>query len=241
MGIYSCVERYNRVANEWELVPCVMTVDRSCFGCCFLDGEIYAVGGYGPLCLNRWVRAPASLEHIGYSRCVSRAFFFVITGRNEVVAKVMFLLVSVILSTKGGVCLSACWDTTPPEQTPPQSRCPPGADTPQEQTPPGKQTPPPPGADTPPGADPPLGADTPLEQTNPWSRHLPGSRHLPRKADSSIRSMSGRYASYWNAFLLFLNFVCNTPRFLANIALILILKMQICKHTLFTIISAQSL
>ena len=74
-GIFSCVERYNRLANEWELVPGVMTVDRSCFGCCFLDGEIYAVGGYGPLCLNRWVRAPASLEHIGYSRCVSRAVY----------------------------------------------------------------------------------------------------------------------------------------------------------------------
>ena len=42
---------------------------------------------------------------------------------------------------RGGVCLSACWDTTTPqsrppweqtprEQTPPQSRHPPGADTP---------------------------------------------------------------------------------------------------------------
>ena len=63
----------------------------------------------------------------------------------------------------GGVCLSACWDTTPPkagplvadtpqeqtppksrhpqEQTPPRSRHPLGADTPQEQTPPRKQTP----------------------------------------------------------------------------------------------------
>ena len=36
----------------------------------------------------------------------------------------------------------------------------------------------------------PPGADTP-----------PGSRHLPREADSSIRSTSGRYPSYWNAFL----------------------------------------
>ena len=56
---------------------------------------------------------------------------------------------------RGGFCLSARWDTTPPH----------------------------PGADTPPGPDPP-GADT------------------PREADSSIRSTSGRYASYWNAFLL---------------------------------------
>ena len=58
-----------------------------------------------------------------------------ITGRNEVVAKVIFLHLFVILFT-GGVCLSAYWDTTPPpskplprpdppEQTPPRSRHPP--------------------------------------------------------------------------------------------------------------------
>ena len=46
----------------------------------------------------------------------------------------------------------------------------------------------PPGAD-PPGSRPPPGADTPL------------GVDTPREADSSIRSMSGRYASYWNAFL----------------------------------------
>ena len=62
----------------------------------------------------------------------------------------MFLLVSVILST-GGVCLSACWDTTPPqEQTTPPGADLPGSDTPREQTPPQdqiphwEQTPPPP-------------------------------------------------------------------------------------------------
>ena len=43
--------------------------------------------------------------------------------------KVMFLHLSVILST-GGVCLIACWDThTPPGQTPPPSRDPHWADT----------------------------------------------------------------------------------------------------------------
>ena len=41
----------------------------------------------------------------------------------------------------------------------------------------------------------PLGADK--EQTPPPSR-LPS----PREANSGIRSTSGRYASYWNAFLL---------------------------------------
>ena len=49
----------------------------------------------------------------------------------------------------------------------------------------------------------------------PWTRHPPGTRQtppgpgrppldgepLPWEADSSIRSTSGRYASYWNAFL----------------------------------------
>ena len=69
---------------------------------------------------------------------------------------------------RGGVCLSACWDTTPPpwsrhlpEQTPPRSR-------------------------------------HPLPQTPPPPR---------RDADSGIWSMSGRYASYWNAFLLTIHFL----------------------------------
>ena len=47
----------------------------------------------------------------------------------------------------------------------------------------------PPGSRHPPDQTPP-GADTPSEQTP------------PQEADSSIRSTSGRYASYWNAFLL---------------------------------------
>ena len=71
----------------------------------------------------------------------------------------MFSQACVILFTGGDVCLSACWDTTPPrsrhpwEQTPPWSRHPLRADTPSR-------------ADTPPRAD------TPLK-----SRHPPGSRH----------------------------------------------------------------
>ena len=101
-----------------------------------------------------------------------------ITVRNEV-AKVMFLQASVCPQGGGwGVCLSACWDTTPP-----------GADTP----PPGADTPPP-GADTPPEQTHPYPrADTPLpqsrhtptpEQTPPQSRHTPLSRHLPPGADT---------------------------------------------------------
>ena len=54
-------------------------------------------------------------------------------------------------------------------------------------------------------------ADTPgTRQTPPTGRTPPGpGRHPsgpgipPRGEDCSIRSMSGRYASYWNAFLYF--------------------------------------
>ena len=79
----------------------------------------------------------------------------------------MFSQACVILFTGGGVCLSACWDTTLPEQTPaPQSRHPPAADTPLGADTPLEQAPNPPGADTPLRADTPR-ADTPLEQTPP--------------------------------------------------------------------------
>ena len=76
------------------------------------------------------------------------------TGRNEVVAKVIFLHLSVILFT-GGVC--------------------------QGEPPPCQGEPP------------------PTRQTT----HPPRTRQIPpREEDCSIRSMSGLYASYWNAFLL---------------------------------------
>ena len=47
--------------------------------------------------------------------------------------------------------------------------------------------------DTPPGTDTPRGAETPR------SRHPPSPL---RSACSEIRATSGRYASYWNAYLL---------------------------------------
>ena len=127
-------------------------------------------------------------------------------------AKVMFLQASVILSTGG--CLPQCMlEYTTPEQTHPPEQTPPRADTPWEQTPPRsrhprEQTPPPPRADT-----------FPREQTPPH----------PREADSCIRSTSGRYASYWNAFLLtiflnlrhfarflLLNFILSTRQFFCS-------------------------
>ena len=112
----------------------------------------------------------------------------IFTGRNEVVAKVIFLHLFVILFTGGGVSASvhagippSRADTplgadTPWEQTPPLE-----ADTPPEQTPPrSRHIPPeqtPPGADTPQSRHP-LGTDTLLEQTPPWEQTPlpPGSR-----------------------------------------------------------------
>ena len=88
----------------------------------------------------------------------------IITGRNEVVAKVIFLHLSVILFT-GGSSLG---------RTPSARENPPGP----------ARHPPPPRADT-----------TPLAQTDP-----------PPEADFSLWSMSGRYASYWNAFLFVIEF-----------------------------------
>ena len=86
-----------------------------------------------------------------------------VTGRNEVVAKVMFLQVSVC--SQGGRVSASVHAGMP---------YPPGT----WQTPPGTwQTPPP-------------------DQADP-----PGSGRPPQEADSSIRSTSGRYASYLNAFL----------------------------------------
>ena len=121
-----------------------------------------------------------------YYCVLTKSFYWrwLITGRNEVVAKVIFLHLFVILFTWGVVVVVVSQKAL--RQTP-RSRYPPGPDPPPEQTPPGSRP--------------------------PQSRHPPGSRHpLPREqtpppgADSGIRSTSGRYASYWNAFLFH---ICN--------------------------------
>ena len=121
---------------------------------------------------------------------------------------------SVFLFTWGrGVCLPQCMlGYTPLEQTPPRSRHLPGADTPWEQTPPHwEQTPPP--------AQCMLG-----DMGNKWAVHILLECILVTAHNAwlwgvcmvaeacvgydKIRSMSGRYASYWNAFL----FVCVRAR-----------------------------
>ena len=64
----------------------------------------------------------------------------IVTGRNEVVAKVIFLHLLVILFTGGGSALVHA-GIPPPEQTPAGSKHPPGSRHPPEADPPGKQTP----------------------------------------------------------------------------------------------------
>ena len=105
-------------------------------------------------------------------------------------AKVMFLQLSVSHSVhKGGVCLSAWWDTHPQKQTPPGSRHPLGSRQPSgKQTPPQKQTA--------------LGSRHPSgKQTPPGGRHPPKVNTPLCSACWEIRATRGQYASYWNAYL----------------------------------------
>ena len=99
----------------------------------------------------------------------------IFTGHNKVVAKVMFLQVSVC--SQGGR-VSASVHAGMPD--PPQTR----------QTPPISQTPLGPGR-------------PPRDQPDPPPPRNQAEPPTPGEADSSIRSTSGRYASYWNAFLFF--------------------------------------
>ena len=141
------------------------------------------------------------------SSCILLSVTSVITGRNKVMAKVMFLLVSVILLTWGvsASVHAGIPHTTPPEQTPPREQTPP------EQTPPG--------------------ADTPRSR-HPQSRHPPGADTPPREADSGIRSMSGRYTSYWNAILLTIFF---KPRLLRPVETLYDLLMTCLRRNLRTV------
>ena len=122
-----------------------------------------------------------------------------ITGRNEVVAKVMFLHVSVIL-LMGGV--------SPGRENPGPGRLPQTRQTPLDQA-----DPPPPGPGRP---TTPRTRQTPTSPTPPTRQTPPGldpprpGRHPPG-SDTSIRLTSGRYASYWNTFL-FLQKLTNTTR-----------------------------
>ena len=94
----------------------------------------------------------------------------IFTGRNEVVAKVMFLQVCVCPQGGEGVCLSACWDAIPP---PGPGRPPPGT----------TETPPGPGRHPPgPGRHPP-GPGRPL----PWIRQTPQDQGDPPPPGSRLQ------------------------------------------------------
>ena len=107
--------------------------------------------------------------------------------------KIMFLDLSLILFTGG-------------------SGRPPWADTPLPGRPPWADTP----GQTPLGRHPlgrhPVEADTPQ-----GSRHPPREQTPPRSACWEIRATSGRYASYWNAYLF-----CNCTLFLGGCPLIIV-------------------
>ena len=120
----------------------------------------------------------------------------IITGRNEVVAKVMFLQVSVCPQGGEFVCLSACWDANPPrdQAAPPR----PGRSPRTRQTPPGPGRPPrdqgdpppdqadPPGPGRPPQADtppPPAGKQTPAYGLRAAGTHPTGMHSCSQKND----------------------------------------------------------
>ena len=93
-----------------------------------------------------------------------------IAGRNEVVAKVMFLQVCVC--PRGGVCLSACWDAIPP-----------GWRTPWVEKPPlGPGRPPTPHPQPPDG-------ESPRDQADPPDGELPQMENPPRdQADPQMEN-----------------------------------------------------
>ena len=82
---------------------------------------------------------------------------------------------------RGGVCLSACWDTHPPGRYIPLGRYPPSRYTPSAQ------------------------AGTPCRQVHPPGRHTPRQVHPRRQLHPHHDGhCSRRYASYWNAYLYFI-------------------------------------
>ena len=91
----------------------------------------------------------------------------IVTGRNEVVAKVIFLHLLVILFTGGGSALVHAG-------IPPRSRPPLGANTPL-------------GADTPPEADPPPGKQTPAYGLRAAGTHPTGMHSCILNCENSTK------------------------------------------------------
>ena len=137
--------------------------------------------------------------------------FNIFTGRNEVLAKVMSLHLSVILLTGGGLPgpQGGVPDQEPPSEQagpPEQAGAPLGLGRyPQtRQEPPGPGRKPPEAGRNPPRPDPPRTRPPSPRPDPPGPNPPPPLRDQtprPGTADSGIRSTFGRYASYWNAFV----------------------------------------
>ena len=121
-----------------------------------------------------------------------------ITGQNEVLAKVIFLHLSVILFT-GGVWQGDLPPQLDGEPSPPQLEEPPRLEGEPLQLD-GEPTPPQLEGEPPGWMENPLRLDG--EPTPPGWKENP-----PREADPGIRSTIGRYASYWNAFLYYVMYL----------------------------------
>ena len=185
-------------------VPCKDNLD------CFTGNSTICVSGF---CQESFCRSRAQCVHgqacseSGKCTCKKSSY-----RSQRSWGKVIFSQASVILFT-GGVCLSACWDTTPGTRHPPWhqaslDQAPPWDQAPQDQAPPWDQAPP--------QTRHPPGPGTSWDQAPPWTRHPlgpvspppPGSGTPPTwcRACWEIRSTRGQYTSYLNAILSVLSF-----------------------------------
>ena len=149
---------------------------------------------------------------------VSWFYCWFLPPANEVCECYVFIPVCHSVHRGWGDCPVYAGIHTPREQTPPRSKqswehTPPGADTPQSRHPPRADIPPektPPGSRHPPGEDTPLlGADIPLH-SGCWE----------------IRATSGRYASYWNAYL-FIGYYFSQNYYAKYLSLLLLMNTDV--------------
>ena len=113
-------------------------------------------------CNTMWTWSRAGSTFTSQNSSPTTVFIVLVTGRNEVVAKVIFLHLFVILFTRGGWYPTRHWGRTPL----PTGADPPGPGTPPPQTkhtPPDQTHPPRPGTPPPP-------EQTPPDQPPPGSR-----------------------------------------------------------------------
>ena len=125
---------------------------------------------------NKWYHSLAPS-----SSFVLLEFMHIFTGRNEVVAKVMFLLVSVILSTGGSASRRPpCQGDPPAKETPLLPRRPPTKENPPaKENPPRKEAQPPLPRRQPPAKETPLEGGTLLPRRPPRRRHPPAKETPP--------------------------------------------------------------